>query len=305
LNPQATSNLKVANASVERTGTALGHERVPLLRIRSTGGWRALDAAEIFQFRELLWFLMVRDIKIRYKQTALGVAWAVIQPLSTVLVFSLLFGRLARLPSDGVPYTLSTLVGLLPWQLFAYALSQSSNSLVAEQRLVSKVYFPRLIVPMASVMAGVVDFLIAFGLTLGAVTIFHFAGWYQFTPRLALLALPVFCLLALASALAVGIWLSALNVKYRDIRYVIPFLTQMWLFVTPVAYASSLVPAKYRAFYGLNPMAGVVEGFRWGILGTRSPNWLMIAISLGMVLVLLVSGLFYFRRAERGFADIV
>lgn len=282
-----------------------GHEGVPLLRIRSTGGWQALDVAEILQFRELLWFLMIRDIKIRYKQTALGVAWAVIQPLSTVLVFSLLFGRLARLPSDGVPYTLSTLVGLLPWQLFAYALSQSSNSLVAEQRLISKVYFPRLIVPMASVMAGVVDFLIAFGLTLGAVTIFHLAGWYRFELKPALLALPIFCVLALATALAVGIWLSALNVKYRDIRYVIPFVTQMWLFVTPVAYASSLVPAKYRAFYGLNPMAGVVEGFRWGILGTSSPNWIMICISFAMVLVLLVSGLFYFRRVERGFADIV
>jgi len=248
---------------------------------------------------------MVRDIKIRYKQTALGVVWAVIQPLSTVLVFSLLFGRLAHLPSDGVPYALSTLVGLLPWQLFAYALSQSSNSLVAEQRLVSKVYFPRLIVPMASVMAGVVDFLIALGLTLGAVTVFHIAGWYHFQVRLALLALPIFCVLALATALAVGIWLSALNVKYRDIRYVIPFLTQMWLFITPVAYASSLVPVQYRGVYGLNPMAGVVEGFRWGILGTRSPSWLMISISLGMVLLLLVSGLFYFRRVERGFADIV
>jgi lipopolysaccharide transport system permease protein len=305
LNRQATSTLKAASPGIERPETGLSHERVPLLRIRSTAGWRALDVKEIFQFRELLWFLMVRDIKIRYKQTALGVSWAVIQPLSTVLVFSLLFGRLARLPSDGVPYTLSTLVGLLPWQLFAYALSQSSNSLVAEQRLVSKVYFPRLIVPMASVMAGVVDFLIALGLTLGAVIIFHCAGWYHFTLRIGLLALPVFCILALATALAVGIWLSALNVKYRDIRYVIPFLTQMWLFVTPVAYASSLVPAKYRAVYGLNPMAGVVEGFRWGILGTRSPNWLMIALSLAMVLLLLISGLFYFRRVERGFADLV
>jgi len=282
-----------------------GSSNTPLLRIRGNGGWRALDAAELFEFRELLWFLMVRDIKIRYKQTVLGVAWAVIQPLSTVLVFSLLFGRLARLPSDGVPYTLSTLVALLPWQLFAYALSQSSNSLVAEQRLVSKVYFPRLIVPIASVMAGVVDFLIALGLTLGAVTIFHLAGLFHFRPHLALLALPLFSLLALASALAVGIWFSALNVKYRDIRYVIPFMTQMWLFVTPVAYASSLVPAKYRGLYGLNPMAGVVEGFRWGILGTSSPNWVMIFVSLGVVALLLISGLFYFRRVERGFADIV
>jgi len=249
--------------------------------------------------------MMVRDIKIRYKQTALGIAWAVIQPLSTVLIFSLLFGRLARLPSDGVPYTLSTLVALLPWQLFVYALSQSSNSLVAEQRLIAKVYFPRLIVPMASVLAGVVDFLIAALLTLGAIIIFDVAGWFHFTLRLRVLALPGFALLALVTALAVGIWLSALNVKYRDVRYVLPFITQMWLFVTPVAYASTLVPSAYRALYGLNPMAGVVEGFRWGILGTRTPDWTLIFVSTAMVLALLISGLFYFRRVERSFADLV
>jgi homopolymeric O-antigen transport system permease protein len=277
----------------------------PVLRIRSTDGWRALDVSELLRFRELLWFLMIRDIKIRYKQTALGVAWSVIQPLSTVLVFSLLFGRLARLPSDGVPYTLSTLVALLPWQLFAYAMTQSSNSLVAEQRLISKVYFPRLIVPMASVLAGVVDFLISTVLTLAAVTIFDLAGWYHFKLRLALLVLPAFTVLALATALAVGIWLSALNVKYRDVRYVLPFITQMWLFVTPVAYASSLVPAAYRGLYGLNPMAGVVEGFRWGVLGTKTPDWTLILVSVAMVSALLISGLFYFRRVERGFADIV
>jgi lipopolysaccharide transport system permease protein len=276
-----------------------------VLRIQASSGWRALDVPELLRFRELLWFLMVRDIKIRYKQTALGIAWSVIQPLSTVLVFSLLFGRLARLPADGVPYTLSTLVALLPWQLFVYALTQSSNSLVAEQRLISKVYFPRLVLPMASVLAGVVDFLITVVLTLGAVVIFHLAGWFHFSPRLGLLALPAFTLLALVTALAVGIWLSALNVKYRDVRYVLPFITQMWLFVTPVAYASSLVPSAYRGLYGLNPMAGVVEGFRWGILGTRSPDWTLIFVSVAMVCALLVSGLFYFRRVERSFADIV
>jgi lipopolysaccharide transport system permease protein len=280
-------------------------DQAPVLRIRSTAGWRALDLREFLHFRELLWFLMLRDIKLRYKQTALGLAWAAIQPLSTVIVFSLLFGRLAHLPSDGVPYSLSTLIALLPWQLFAYAMSQSSNSLVAEQRLISKVYFPRLIVPIASVLAGVIDFLVAVVLALGTLVMFHVAGWFRFVPQLRLLALVPFAVLALASALAVGIWLSALNVKYRDVRYVLPFMTQLWFFATPVAYASSLVPAAYRGYYGLNPMAGVVEGFRWSVFGARSPNWTMIAVSVGTVTALLTSGLFYFRRVERSFADIV
>lgn len=276
-----------------------------VIRIRPTSGWRAVDLGEFWRYRELLGFLTLRDIKLRYKQAGLGVAWAVIQPLFTMLVFTVFLGRLGKLPSDGVPYSLSTLVALLPWQLFAYALTQSSNSLVAGQRLVTKVYFPRLIVPVASVLAGVIDFVITLGLTLVLVAAYVGLGWYEFELRAALLALPLLIVLAVVTALAFGLWLSALNVLYRDVRYVLPFLTQFWLFVTPVAYPSSIVPESYRTWYGLNPMAGVVEGFRWAILGARSPDWGMLAVSLVVVVMLLVGGLFYFRRLESTFADVL
>ena len=276
-----------------------------IIRIRPSRGWRAINLREVWRYRELLWFLTLRDIKLRYKQTALGVSWAVLQPLFTMGVFTIFFGKLGKMPSDGKPYALFVLAALLPWQLFAYALTQSSNSLVAEQRLITKVYFPRLIVPVASVLSGIVDFLVAFCLMVGLMAAGPVFGWFTVKPTAAVLAIPIFTLFAVLTALAVGLWLSALNVQYRDVRYTIPFLTQFWMFLTPVAYAASLVPPKYRLLYGLNPMAGVVEGFRWALLDTDAPDWGMMAVSAGVVLVLLAGGLFYFRRMERTFADVV
>jgi lipopolysaccharide transport system permease protein len=283
-------------------------EAVPsreVVRIRARSGWQALDLRELWRYRELLWFLAARDVKLRYKQTALGAAWAVIQPLFTMIVFSVFFGQLGGIPSDGVPYPLFALCALLPWQLFAYALTQSSNSVVNEQRLITKVYFPRLLVPVASVLSGLVDFAIAFLLLLAMMGYYWLAGKHGVAPGPALVALPFFVLFAVATALAVGLWLATLNVQYRDFRYTIPFLTQFWMFVSPVAYPSSLVPERWRPLYGLNPMAGVIEGFRWALLGLENPSWGLLGVSAAVVAVLLVGGLFYFRRMERTFADVV
>ena len=269
------------------------------MTIRPSKGWVHVNLAELVAYRELLYFLVWRDLKVRYKQTAIGVAWAVIQPLVAMVVFSVFFGRLARMPSDGIPYPVFAYCGLLPWQFFAHALTESGNSLVANERLVTKVYFPRLVIPLAAVLSGVVDFGIAFLLLLVLMGAFHVV------PTGAIVFLPGFFLLTVATALAVGLWLSALNVQYRDVRYTIPFLAQFWLFATPVVYPSSLVPEKWRALYGLNPMAGVVEGFRWSLLGAGQGPGPMVAISTTVVVVLLVSGLYYFRRMERTFADVV
>jgi lipopolysaccharide transport system permease protein len=276
-----------------------------VVRIRPSRGWRALDLRELWRYRELLWFLAVRDIKLRYKQTVLGATWAIIQPLFTMIVFSVFFGKLGGIPSDGVPYPLFSLCALLPWQLFAYALTQSSNSVVSEQRLISKVYFPRLIVPLSSVLSGLVDFAIAFGLLLAMMGYYAVVGVYHGSPGWGLLALPLLVLFAVAAALAVGLWLATLNVQYRDFRYTIPFLTQFWMFASPVAYPSSLVPEQWRPLYGLNPMAGVIEGFRWALLGKADPSWGLTAVSAAAVAILLVGGLFYFRRMETTFADVV
>lgn len=267
--------------------------------IEPTRGWVALKLRELWDYRELVYFLIWRDIKVRYKQTALGAAWAVIQPVFTMIVFSLFFGKLAKISSDGFPYPVFTFCALIPWQLFAFALNESSNSLVSNERLVTKVYFPRLAIPIAGVLAGLVDFTIAFVVLLGMML------FYGIVPTPAILLLPLFVLLAIATALAVGLWLSALNVQYRDVRYTIPFITQFWLFITPIAYPSSLVPEQWRALYGLNPMAGVVEGFRWALLGAKSGNGPLMLVSAAVVLVLLVGGLAYFRRMERTFADVV
>jgi lipopolysaccharide transport system permease protein len=275
------------------------------VRIRPRSGWRALDLGELWRYRELLFFLAWRDITVRYKQTALGVAWAVIQPLFTMLVFSIFFGALAKVPSDGLPYPLFVLVALLPWQLFAYALTQSSTSLVAEQRLITKVYFPRLLVPLASVMSGLADFVVAFVLVLGMMAYYAMSSAYVVPLTWNLLAVPLLILIALATALAVGLWLSALNVQFRDVRYTIPFLTQFWMFASPVAYPASLVPEPYRPLYGLNPLVGVVEGFRWALLNAPAPDWGMMAVSAGVVLAMLVGGVYYFRRLEKTFADVV
>jgi len=274
-------------------------EVTPVFVIQPTRGWRFLDLRELWAYRELLYFLVWRDIKVRYKQTALGVAWAVIQPLATMVVFSIFFGRLAGIPSDGVPYPIFAYCALVPWQLFSYALTESSNSLVANQNLITKVYFPRLLIPMSAVLAGLLDFLIAF------VLLFGLMAYYRLPFPPSLWAIPVFLLLAAAIALGVGLWLSALNVQYRDVRYTIPFLTQFWLFTTPIAYPSSLVPEAWRALYGLNPMAGVVEGFRWALLGTGSAPGAMFGVSACVTLGLLLSGAFYFRRVECTFADVV
>ncbi len=270
-----------------------------MVRIRPSSGWRALDLAELWRYRELLWFLALRDIKLRYKQTALGVAWAVLQPLLTMAIFTLFFGVLAKMPSDDVPYPLFVLTALLPWQLFAYALTQSSNSLVAEQRLITKVYFPRLLVPLASVLSGLADFAVAFVLLVGMM------AYYRVPLSWNLLAVPPLVVFAVATALAVGLWLAALNVQYRDVKYTIPFLTQVWMFATPVAYPSSLVPEAYRPLYGLNPMAGVVEGFRWALLDQGDPPTALMAVSALTVTVLLVAGMYNFRRLERTFADVI
>jgi lipopolysaccharide transport system permease protein len=266
--------------------------------IRPAKGWASLNLRDLWEYRELLYFLTWRDIKVRYKQTALGAAWAILQPLLTMVVFSIFFGRLAKVPSDGLPYPIFTYTALLPWQLFAYAMNQAGNSLVGNQNLITKVYFPRLVIPISAVMAGLVDFVIAFVVLLGMM------AYYGIFPTARIFVLPGFILFAVITSLAVGLWLSALNVKYRDVRYTMPFLTQFWLFVTPVAYPSSLVPEAWRPLYGLNPMAGVVEGFRWALLGKGEVGPLLL-VSVAVVLVLLVGGLAYFRRMERTFADIV
>jgi lipopolysaccharide transport system permease protein len=269
------------------------------IHIEPTRGWVGLNLKDLWDYRELLYFLTWRDIKVRYKQTALGAAWAILQPFLTMVVFSVFFGNLAKVPSDGLPYPIFSYTALLPWQLFAYALSGSGNSLVANQRLITKVYFPRLVIPIASVLSGLVDFAIAFVVLLGMML------YYQVYPTWAVVTLPFFILLAILTALAVGMWLSALNVQYRDVRYVIPFLTQFWLFLTPIAYPSSLVPEWIRPLYGLNPMAGVVEGFRWALLGTSNEVGLLVLVSALVVGSLLVGGVVYFKRMEKSFADVI
>ena len=269
------------------------------LSIEPPHGWAALELRELWLYRELLFFLAWRDIKLRYKQTALGAAWAILQPLLTMVIFSVIFGQLAKLPSDGIPYPIFTYAALLPWQLFSFALTNSSNSLINSQNLISKVYFPRLIIPLASTLAGLMDFAIAFLVLLGLM------AYYHITPTMAILYLPLFLILALLSALAVGVWLSALSVEYRDVRYIVPFLTQFWMYATPIAYASSLIPENWRLLYGLNPMTGVVEGFRWALLGIQTSGGSMILVSAVVVVVMFISGLYYFRRMENNFADVI
>jgi lipopolysaccharide transport system permease protein len=271
----------------------------PLMEIRPPQGWLPIDFGELWHYRELLAFLAMRDIKVRYKQTVLGAAWAIIQPFMTMVVFSVFFGHFAKMPSDGLPYPVFAYCALLPWQLFSYALTQSSTSLLAEQHLITKVYFPRLIIPFASICASLVDFAISFVVLIGMLL------YYGIVPGWQVIAVPALLLLAVASALSVGLWLSALTVRYRDLRYTIPFLTQFWMFITPVAYPASLIPEQWRALYGLNPMAGVVEGFRWALLGKTEPPGAMIWVSVVVVVAMLIGGAFYFRRVEDSFADVV
>ncbi len=272
----------------------------PVLRIQPSRGWISLNLRELWSYRELLYFLTWRDVKVRYKQTVLGAAWAVIQPLSTMVVFSLFFGRLAKVPSDGLPYPIFSYAALVPWTFFATGLAQSSNSLVGSQNLIKKVYFPRLAIPVATVLSGTLDFVLAFIILLGMML------FYGIVPTANVIWLPPLVLLTLTTSLGVGLWLSAMNVQFRDVRYTIPFLSQLWLFATPVAYPSSLLPQPWRTLYGINPMVGVVEGFRWALLGggSTAPGPMLLASCLA-ALGLLVSGAYYFRRMEKTFADVV
>jgi lipopolysaccharide transport system permease protein len=271
---------------------------VPTLVIQPSSGWLSLQLGRIWAYRELLYFLVWRDVKVRYKQTALGVGWIILQPLLTTFIFTILFGRLLSVPTGDIPYPVFALTGLIPWQYFAGSLSRSSTSLVGSANLISKVYFPRLIVPLSGVFGGLVDFAVGM-VMLVIVMLIYGVTW---TP--AILALPLFLLLAMATALGFGLWLSALNVQYRDVNYLVPFLVQIWLYVTPVAYGSTLIPEQYRWLLGLNPMTGVVEGFRWALLGTEPPGPLL-ALAVAITTVVLISGLYFFRRTERTFADIV
>ena len=278
-----------------------------IIRLQPSRGWTALNLLEVWRYRELVYFLIWRDIKVRYKQTALGAAWAIIQPFFTMVVFTIFFGKLAGVPSDGVPYPIFSYTGLLPWGLFSKALSDAGRSMVANRSMITKVYFPRLVIPIASVLSGLVDFAIGSVVLIGMIIYYNHIPIpsAQITPTAAIITLPFFILLALITALGVGLWLSALNVKYRDINYVIPFLTQFWLFITPIAYPSSIVPEQWRWLYALNPMTGVVEGFRWALLGVETAPGLMLAVSSTVSILTLISGMFYFRRMERTFADIV
>ena len=262
-------------------------------------GFFDLNLRELGTYHELLFFLVWRDIKVRYRQTVLGVTWAILQPLLTMVIFSVIFGNFAKLPSDGVPYPIFTFTALLPWQLFSTSLSHSSESVVGESRLLTKIYFPRLIIPLSSVGAGVVDFLLSFLILIGLMI------YYAIPFSWKIAVMPLFILLVLLSALAVGLWLSALNVQYRDVRHTVPFLVTAWMYATPIAYSASLVPERWRVLYGLNPMVGVVEGFRWMLLDKPFPDIRMFIVSTVVILVLLFSGLVYFKRMENYFADVI
>lgn len=266
--------------------------------IAPTRGWVALRLRDLWEYRELFYFLIWRDVKVRYKQTLLGIIWVILQPLATMLIFTFVFGRLVKVPSDGLPYPIFAYAGLLPWQFFAGALAGSANSMVGSANLIKKVYFPRLIVPIASVLSNLVDFFISFGILLILMV------YFQVTPTLGVILLPFFLLIMLLAVTGMGLWLSTLNVKYRDIRYVVPFLLQFWMYATPVVYPSSLLGEPWRTLYGLNPMVGVVEGFRWALLGSRPPG-AMLAVSSIVTVLLFITGAFYFRRMEREFADVV
>jgi lipopolysaccharide transport system permease protein len=282
-----------------QTKLPTGKDAIRVLRIHPSRGWVSLKLGELWAYRELVYFLIWRDIKVRYKQTALGASWAIIQPFSTMVVFSLFFGKLAKMPSDGIPYPIFSYAALVPWTFFAAGLTQASNSLVGSSNLITKVYFPRLVIPLATVLSGIVDFGLALAVLVGMMM------YYHITPSVHVFFLPLFVLLALVVALGVGLWLSSLNVKYRDVRYIVPFITQFWLFATPIAYPSSLLPEPWRTLYGFNPMVGVVEGFRWALLGTEMTAGPMIIVSALVALLILVCGAFYFRKMEKTFADIV
>jgi lipopolysaccharide transport system permease protein len=280
--------------------TAIGQsQEFPVVRIGVRRGWLALDLAEMWAYRELLYFFVWRDIKVRYKQTVIGAAWAVLQPLMTMLVFSLFFGRLAKIPSQGLPYPIFYYCALLPWTYFQTAMQSATNIVVDQQRVITKIYFPRVILPISAVLSGLLDFAISFVVFLGMMVYYHMA------PISVVIWLPFFLLLAILTALGAGLWLSALNALYRDVRYVVPFLVQFWMFASPVVYPSSLVSEKWRWLYGLNPMAGVIEGFRWALTGHGEPPGVLLAASSAAVILLVLSGLVYYHAVEGTIADVV
>jgi len=274
-------------------------ENIPVIRIEPSKGWVSLKLKELWEYRELLYFLIWRDVKVRYKQTVLGAAWAIIQPFFTMVVFSLFFGKLAKIPSDGIPYPIFSYAALVPWTFFANGLGKASTSLVGSSNLIKKIYFPRLAIPIASVLSGVVDFVLAFIVLIGMIF------YYGIVPTTNVIWLPFLLMLSFMASLGVALWLSTMNVQFRDVQYIIPFLTQFWLFATPVAYPSSLLSEPWRTLYGVNPMVGVVEGFRWALLGTHTAPGPIIIVSSLVALLLLVSGALYFRRMEKTFADVV
>ncbi len=268
--------------------------------IRPQKGWIPVNLRELWQFRDLLYFLSWRDIKVKYKQTALGAAWAILQPFLTMIVFSILFGKLAKVPSDGIPYPIFVYAGLLPWNYFSSALSNSGNSLVASSNLITKVYFPRLIIPASASLSGLLDFLIASVILIGMMFFYHF------TPNaFGIVIIPILIFLTFIVAVGCGLWLSALNVEYRDFQYVIPFLVQIWMFVTPVIYPVTLFPEKYRWLLSLNPMGGIIEAFRASTLGHQPINWNLLIISSGVGILIFFTGMLYFRKVERSFADVI
>ncbi|HAV77882.1 MAG TPA: phosphate ABC transporter permease [Anaerolineae bacterium] len=269
--------------------------------IKPSKGLAALNLRDLWIYRELIYFMIWRDVKVRYKQTMLGAAWAIIQPVLTMIVFTFLFGRIAKLPTDGnIPYPIFSYTALLPWGLFVAALNQASRSLTSNQNMVTKIYFPRLVLPLASILSGLVDFVIAFVILIGLMI------YYGVTPSInAIWALPLFLLLTIISALGVALWLAAINVQYRDVNYALPFMTQFWLFITPVAYSSNLISEQWQLVYSLNPMAGVVNGFRWALLGTNTGPGPEMAVSVVISIIILIGGLFYFRNMEKTFADTI
>jgi lipopolysaccharide transport system permease protein len=271
----------------------------PFIVIMPRKGLLNLDLKGVWQYRELLYFLVWRDVMVRYKQTAIGVAWAILQPLITMVIFTVIFGNLAKIPSEGIPYPVFAFAALLPWSYFSQALTRNSSSVVSSSNLVTKVYFPRLLIPIAASVAPIVDLFFSFLILLVLM------AWYQITPTWGLLALPFFLGLCVMTALAVGLWSSALNVRYRDVGHVIPFLIQVWMYASPVAYPASMVPEKWRLLYSLNPMVGVIEGFRWALLGKESPDFLIMAVSLVVVLITLIGGVIYFKKSEETFADVI
>ena len=274
-------------------------EQLPFTQISPTKGWTSLRLKQLWEYRELLYFFTWRDLKVRYKQTIMGTSWAILQPLITMIIFSLFFGKFVKMPSDGLPYPIFTFTALVPWTFFANGLLQSSNVLVNNPDMIKKIYFPRLTMPIASILASLVDFALAFIVLLGMIF------YYRIPPSLNILWTPILLILAFITALGFGFWFSAMNAQFRDIRYVVPFVIQIWLFSTPIAYPSSIVPERWRIIYGLNPMVGVIEGFRWALLGTNMNIGPMILISSVISIIVLISGAYYFRRMEKVFADII